>query len=466
VQEIPLFDAFRHFDRERIPERVLHAKGAGAHGYFLPTRDLSKITVAHPFQPENLNKKVPVTVRFSTVSGESGSADTVRTFRGFAIKLKTEVGNWDWVFINFPVFSIRDPAKLIGIAHAQARNPETHLFDPDRSWDNFSQNPEMIHQIMMTFSDRGITDGYTFQHAFSVNPFFWINKAGEVRYVKMHVKASKIKWLSDAEGQKLAGTNPDYNTEDLYNSIERGDLPAWTVYIQTMTLEEAEHFRYNVLDATKVWPHKEYPLLEVGKLVLDQNPVNYFAEIEQLAFAPSTLIPGILPSPDPVLQTRMFVYPDTQVYRLGVNMQQLPANKPVCPIANFQRNGFMAFDNQGSRADYPSSSQPRNIQPALFPPSHEVFIGQALSYLSKITYLDFEQPRQLWFSWSPDEKKRFVENVAASLGAVKSLTIVHNQLAVFAAVDKNLARLIAIALKLREVDIQALVIEGGEALAP
>jgi len=251
----------------------------------------------------------------------------------------------------------------------------------------------------------------------------------------------------------LAGVQPDYNTNDLYQSIANGKFPEWTVYIQVMTLEQAQTFEYNVLDATKIWPHRAFPLIEIGKLVLNKNPVNYFAEIEQLAFAPSTLIPGIAPSPDPILQTRLFVYPDTQVYRLGVNMQQLPANRPICPIANFQRNGFMAFDNQGSQPDYRSSLHPPNLLKPPYPPSHQEFIGVALHYLSHLTLLDFEQPRRLWRIWSPGEQNRFIENIVAGMTPIVSPIIKYNQLVVFATVDEGLAKRIAAGLGLLNLGI-------------
>ncbi|KAG8920835.1 catalase A, partial [Tulasnella sp. 418] len=312
LQDFHLIDLLAHFDRERIPERVVHAKGAGAHGYFKPTADLSSITCAAPFQPSELNKEIPVTLRFSTVGGESGSADTARDPRGFAIKLKTTEGNWDWVFNNTPVFFLRDPSKFPRFIHTQKRNPQTHLKDPTMFWDYLSQNPESIHQVMILFSDRGTPDGYIRQHGYSGHTFKWVNANGDFVYVQVHCRTDLgVKTLTNEEALKLAGENPDYATEDLFNAIEKGEYPSWTVYIQTMTPQQAEEFRYNILDLTKVWPHSQFPLQEIGKLVLNKNPENYFAEIEQVAFSPSHIIPGIEPSADPVLQSRLFSYPDT-----------------------------------------------------------------------------------------------------------------------------------------------------------
>ncbi|PFH51648.1 hypothetical protein AMATHDRAFT_2920 [Amanita thiersii Skay4041] len=457
LQDFHHIDLLAHFDRERIPERVVHAKGAGAHGYFEVTHNLSDITSQKLFQ--EVGKKVRATVRFSTVGGESGSADTARDPRGFAIKLRTEEGNWDWVFNNTPVFFIRDPAKFPHFIHTQKRDPQTHLKDPDAFWDYLSQNPESIHQIMILFSDRGTPDGYHNEHGYSGHTFKWFKDDGSFVYVQVHVRADKgFKTLDGATATRLAGENPDYGTESLFSAIDSGNFPTWTVYIQTMTPEQAEKFRYNVLDLTKVWPHKEYPLRPIGKLVLNENPQNYFAEIEQAAFSPSHMIPYIETSADPVLQSRLFSYPDTHRHRLGVNYQQLPVNAPIVPIANFQRDGFMTFVSQGNRPNYQSS-----IQPLTFAgrkgtlegsandverlAKHEAWIGSAWRDLSEITELDFEQPRALWSKvWNDQERETYVQNVASHFKNVKSPVVKARQLSVWAAVDQSLSDRIATAI--------------------
>ncbi|KAK2467935.1 hypothetical protein APHAL10511_000230 [Amanita phalloides] len=452
LQDFHHIDLLAHFDRERIPERVVHAKGAGAHGYFEVTHDLSDITSQKLFH--QVGNRVDATVRFSTVGGESGSADTARDPRGFAVKLKTDEGNWDWVFNNTPIFFIRDPAKFPHFIHTQKRNPQTHLKDADMFWDYLSSNPESIHQILILFSDRGTPNGYHNEHGYSGHTFKWCKEDGSFVYVKVHLLTDNkngFETLSDEEATRLAGEDPDYGTRLLFEAIEAGNFPSWTVHIQTMTPEQAERFRYNVLDLTKVWPHDQFRLRPIGKLVLDKNPENYFAEIEQAAFSPSYLIPYIEPSADPVLQSRLFSYPDTHRYRLGVNYQQLPINAPKVNVANFQRDGFATHISQGNRANYPSSTQSLkyvsnkgtlegSVNDHERSSTHEAFIGAAWRSLSEVTELDFEQPRVLWRTvWSNEQRKTYIRNVANHIKSVKNPEIIDRQLAVFAAVDLDLA---------------------------
>ncbi|KAI0777595.1 catalase [Trametes elegans] len=447
LQDFHHIDLLAHFDRERIPERVVHAKGAGAHGYFEVTHDITDLTCAALFK--KVGTKAPVTMRFSTVGGESGSADTARDPRGFAIKIKTEEGNLDWVFNNTPVFFIRDPAKFPHFIHTQKRDPQTHLKDADMFWDYLSQNPESIHQVMILFSDRGTPDGYHHQHGYSGHTFKFVNASGKFVYVQIHVrKDGGFKTLTDAQAGKLAGENPEYGIQTLFEDIEKGNPPSWTVYVQTMTPEQAEKFRYNILDLTKVWPHGEFPLRPVGKIVLDKNVQNYFAEIEQAAFSPSHLVPGIEPSADPVLQSRLFSYPDTHRHRLGVNYGQLPVNAPVAPVANFQRDGAMALNNQGPRPNYQSSIAPLSYKPKPYQNAeHELWLGYAQADLSEITELDFEQPRALWQKvFSDVDRDHFVGNVAGHLKNAKSAEVKARQLSVFAAVDQTLSDRIADAI--------------------
>lgn len=440
LQDFNLIDLLSHFDRERIPERVVHAKGAGAHGFFECTENVTDLTCASFLsQP---GKKSPLTIRFSTVGGESGSADSARDPRGFAMKIKTDEGNLDWVFNNTPVFFIRDPTKFPHFIHTQKRDPETHLKDPDMFWDYLSQNPESIHQVMILFSDRGTPYGYHHMHGYSGHTYKFVNKEGKFHYVQIHFrKKGGFKTIDNDTATKLAGENPDYGIEALHNDIEAGNFPEWDVYVQTMTPEQAEKFRYNVLDLTKIWPHKEFPLRKIGRMVLDRNVENYFAEIEQAAFSPSHTVPGVEPSADPVLQSRLFSYPDTHRHRLGVNYQQLPVNKPVVPVANFQRDGPMAFDNQGTRPNYQSSLVPLTYKAKPYDiADHETWLGAATTDLSFITELDFEQPRALWQKVFDDKQKNaLIYNLKGHLGSVKSPVVKARQLSVFAAVDQEIA---------------------------
>ncbi|KAG2097734.1 catalase-like domain-containing protein [Suillus discolor] len=457
LQDFHHIDLLAHFDRERIPERVVHAKGAGAHGYFETTHDLSDITSCKLFT--DVGKQVKITVRFSTVGGESGSADTARDPRGFSLKLKTEEGNLDWVFNNTPVFFIRDPAKFPPFIHTQKRDPQTHLKDPDMFWDYLSQNPESAHQVMILFSDRGIPDGYHNMHAYSGHTFKLVKDDGSWVYTQIHCIADGgFKVLDTATARNLSADNPDYGIQSLFETIDAGKFPSWTVYVQTMTPEQAENFRYNVLDLTKIWPHKDYPLRPVGKFVLNENPQNYFAEIEQAAFAPSHLIPYFEATADPVLQSRLFSYPDTHRHRLGANYHQLPVNAPIVHVAHFQRDGPMAFNSQGARPNYQSSITPltyvsnkgsKNGTPRDYERAkqHESWVGGAFWDLSEITELDFEQPRALYQNVMDDgARARLVSNIAGHLGGAKSAEVRARTLSYFASVDQSLSDRIAKAI--------------------
>lgn len=297
-----------------------------------------------------LNQKTPIAIRFSTVGGESGSADTARDPRGFAIKFYTDDGIWDCVGNNTPIFFIRDPILFPSFIHTQKRNPATHLKDADMFWDFISLRPETTHQVMFLFGDRGTPDGYRHMNGYGSHTFKLINDNGEPVYCKFHFKTDqKIKNLDASRADELAGSDPDYSIRDLYNAIGKGDFPTWTAYVQIMTFAQAEKFEFNPFDLTKIWPQSEYPLIKYGKLVLDRNPNNYFAEVEQIAFAPSNLVPGIEPSPDKMLQGRLFSYADTHRHRLGANHLQLPVNCPYrVQTKNYQRDGPMNFtDNHG-----------------------------------------------------------------------------------------------------------------------
>ncbi|KAK0483984.1 catalase [Armillaria novae-zelandiae] len=469
LQDFPSMDLLAHFARERIPERVVHAKGAGAHGYFEVTHDMSNITSSKFLSSPGT--RANVTVRFSTVGGELGSADTARDPRGFSTKIRTDEGNWDWVFNDTPVFFIRDGAKFPHFIHTQKRNPQTHLKDADMFWDYLSLNPESILQVMYLFSDRGTPDGFHNMHGYSGHTYKWTKSDGTFYYVQTTIlRDTGFKTLDRVTAGTLAGTNPDYGTQTLFEAIEAGDYPTYTVYIQTMTPEQAEGFRYNILDLTKVWPQNIYPLQEIGKLVLNKNPENYFAEIEQLSFAPANMIPYIEPSADPVLQARMFSYPDTARHRLGPNFNQLPINCPLFEPANFQRDGWGTIFSQGSRPNYQSSIQPLTYQanPGWIygegcaggeacdyerRRNHENFLGAAYRDLSEFTELDLEQPRGLWaYIWNDTQRAATVGNLAAHMANIKNVTIANRQLSIFTAVNKTFGDSVASALGLPTVD--------------
>eukprot|EP01097_Dermamoeba_algensis_P008352 TRINITY_DN553_c0_g1_i1.p1 TRINITY_DN553_c0_g1~~TRINITY_DN553_c0_g1_i1.p1 ORF type:complete len:500 (-),score=117.33 TRINITY_DN553_c0_g1_i1:134-1633(-) len=416
LQDFNLIDHTAHFDRERIPERVVHAKGAGAFGYFEVTHDITQYTKAKLFS--QVGKRTPIALRFSTVGGESGSADTARDPRGFAIKFYTEEGNWDLVGNNTPIFFIRDPILFPSFIHTQKRNPQTHLKDANMFWDFISLRPETTHQVSFLFSDRGTPDGYRFMDGFGSHTFKLVNAAGKAVYVKFHFKSDQgIKNLSAEKAGQLAGEDPDYATRDLFDAIARGDYPSWTLKIQVMTFEQAEKFRWNPFDLTKVWPHSEFPLIPVGKLVLNKNPENYFAQVEQIAFSPAHLVPGVEPSPDKMLQGRLFSYTDTHRHRLGPNYQQIPVNCPYASrISNYQVDGSMAVNgNHGSAPNYfPNSFS--GPQPVTSNAWHTVSLSGDVARFNSGDEDNFTQVGNFWRKvLKPDERERLARNIAGHL---------------------------------------------------
>ena len=341
LQDFILQENLAHFVRERIPERVVHAKGTGAYGTFTVTHDISKYTKAKLFS--KVGNSCKMFARFSTVGGEKGSADTARDPRGFALKFYTEDGNWDLVGNNTPVFFIKDAKKFPDFIHTQKRHPKTNLKSHTMMWDFWSLNPESLHQVLILMSERGTPHGYRHMNGYGSHTFSMINNENERVWVKFHLKTKQgIKNFTDEEATKVAGENPDFAQEDLCNAIEEGNFPKWTMYIQVMTEEQANNFRWNPFDVTKVWFQNEFPLIEVGEMELNEVPSNYFAHVEQATFSPSNLINGISFSPDKMLQGRLFSYPDAHRYRVGVNSHLLEVNR--CPFAtsNFQRDGSMA----------------------------------------------------------------------------------------------------------------------------
>jgi len=418
-EDFQLFEKMAQFNRERIPERVVHAKGSGAFGYFVCTNsEISKYTTAKLFSA--IGKRTPTFLRFSTVGGEKGSADTERDPRGFALKFYTEEGNWDMVGNNTPVFFIRDPLKFGDFIHTQKRDPETNLKSPTMMWDFWSLSPESLHQVTILFSDRGTPDGYRHMDGFSSHTFSLINDRSELFYVKWHFKTKQgIKNFTRQTADEMRGKDPDYAQRDLFNSIAKGDFPKWRVAIQVMPEKVAETYHINPFDLTKVWPHKDYPLIDVGELVLDRNPVNYFAEVEQAAFEPKNIVPGMGYSPDKMLQARLISYPDAHRYRLGVNYDALPVNKPQCPVHTYTRDGAMRFDgNFGSAPNYEPNSFCGPTEDPEYRERPRTITGSVDRHNHRLDSDYYSQPGNLFRLMEPDARDRLIENIVASMKSV------------------------------------------------
>lgn len=356
MQDVWYLEKIGHFNREVIPERRMHAKGAGAFGTFRVTNDITRYTRAALFN--RIGKETPVFVRFSTVAGERGAADAERDIRGFAVKFYTEEGNWDLVGNNTPVFFLRDPLKFPDLNHAIKRDPRTGLTNPTSNWDFWTSLPEAFHQVTIVMSDRGIPDGYRHMHGFGSHTFSMLNATNERVWVKFHwICQQGIRNLTDAQAAAIIAKDRDSSTRDLFNAIERGEYPRWKLCIQVMTQEQARNTTYHPFDLTKVWPHGDFPLIEVGEMELNRNPENFFADVEQAAFNPAHVIPGIGFSPDKMLQGRLFAYGDAQRYRLGVNHMQIPVNRPRCPYHSYHKDGQMRTDgNNGAAINYEPNS--------------------------------------------------------------------------------------------------------------
>jgi catalase len=418
-EDYQLFEKMAQFNRERIPERVVHAKGSGAYGYFVCTNpEMSKYTTATLFSAAG--KRTPTFLRFSTVGGEKGSADTERDPRGFALKFYTEEGNWDMVGNNTPIFFIRDPLKFGDFIHTQKRDPETNLKSPTMMWDFWSLSPESLHQVTILFSDRGTPDGYRHMDGFSSHTFSLINSKQELFFVKWHFKTKQgIKNLTRESADEMRGKDPDYAQRDLFHSIAKGDFPRWRVAIQIMPEKDAETYRINPFDLTKVWPHGDYPLVEVGELVLDRNPVNYFAEVEQAAFEPKNIVPGMGYSPDKMLQARLISYPDAHRYRLGVNYDALPVNKPQCPVHTYTRDGAMRFDgNSGSAPNYEPNSFGGPAEDPVYRERPRTISGSVDRHNHRLDTDYYSQPGNLFRLMKPDARERLIGNIVASLKSV------------------------------------------------
>lgn len=416
LSDVILLDKLAKFNRERIPERVVHAVGAGAYGFLEVTNDVNRYTKAKFLNC--VGKRTPCFVRFSTTLGEKGFVDTDRDPRGFAIKLYTEEGIQDIVGNNTPFFFIRDPMKFPDVVHSRKRHPQTNARDPNMSWDFISLSPESIQNIMFLYSERGISDGYRHMDGFSAHAFRWVNQKNEAFLVKYHIKTDVgVKNLTPEQVGEIEKSNKDYHTLDLFNHIASGNSATWTFYIQVMPEHEAANYRYDVNDITKIWPHADYPLIPLGKLVLNRNPQNFFAEVEQSAFSPGNNVPGIELSNDRILQARVFSYPDTQRYRLGSNFDQLPVNCPINNVANYQRDGFMCVNgNQGNAVNF----EPNSVNGPSECPEKSLKTSNVSGPVARNEFqnsdIDFEQPREFWVRvLSEQSKAHLVDNMVKSM---------------------------------------------------
>lgn len=455
MQDVQLLEQMQHFNRERIPERVVHAKGSGAYGTFTVTNDITRYTRAALFSA--VGKKTDVFMRISTVAGERGAADAERDVRGFAMKFYTEEGNWDLVGNNTPVFFIRDPFKFAMFIHTQKRHPQTNLRDQDMQWDFWSQAPEALHQVTILMSDRGIPASLRNIHGFGSHTYSMINARGERVWVKFHFVCQQgIKNLTDAEAATLIGADRESNQRDLFNAIAKGDFPRWKLCIQVMTQEQAVAFRWNPFDLTKVWPHAEYPLIDVGMLELNRNPENYFAEVEQAAFKPSSLVPGIAASPDKVLQSRLMSYADTQLHRLGTNNLQIPVNKPRCPVHTYMRDGALATgEGYGSDANYwPNTVSGTPMpDPAFKDPAWA--LGEAIvdRYDSSVDHDDYTQAGNLYRLFDDAQKQRVADRIAGGLGQARKEVQVR-MLGHFTKADPDYGARVAKAMGISKADLK------------
>ncbi|WP_345797625.1 catalase [Castellaniella sp. MT123] len=418
LQDVWLLEKLAHFDREVIPERRMHAKGAGAHGTFTVTHDITRYTRAAIFS--SVGKQTPMFLRFSTVAGERGAADAERDIRGVAMKFYTEEGNWDLVGNNTPVFFFRDPLKFPDLNHAVKRDPGTGLRSAQNNWEFWTGLPEALHQITIVMSDRGIPSDYRHMHLFGSHTFSFINAAQERFWVKFHFKSRQgIRNLTDAEAAELIGRDRESSQRDLYDSIALGRFPSWTLFVQIMPEKEAGSYHLNPFDLTKVWPHSDYPMIEVGTLELNRNPDNFFAEVEQAAFTPANVVPGIGFSPDRMLQARLFSYGDAQRYRLGVNHHQIPVNAPRCPFHSYHRDGAMRVDgNHGSL----TGNQPNRVgewaeQPEFREPPLSLE-GAADHWNHREDTDYFSQPGNLFRLMSSAERQALFDNTARAIAGV------------------------------------------------
>jgi catalase len=439
----------QHFNRERVPERVVHAKGSGAFGFFEVTEDVSAWTNAH-FLSE-VGRRTPMFARFSTVAGELGSPDTVRDPRGFALKFYTEEGNYDLVGNNTPVFFIRDASKFSDFIHSQKRMPDTGIRSNDMQWDFWTLRPESAHQVTILFSDRGTPRTWRNQNGYSSHTYSWRNAKGERFWVKYHWKTVQgIENFTNDEAAALVASQPDYHRRDLWEAIERGEAPEWRLEMQIMPFEEAADYRFNPFDLTKVWPHGDYPPITIGRMVLDRNPENHFAEVEQAAFSPSNLVPGIGLSPDKMLMGRIFSYHDTHLHRIGTNYEQLPVNAPQCPVHSYSKDGAMTYRHTGSQPVYaPNSYGGPRADPSKELPTWMVEAGELGRYVTEqhAEDDDFGQAGTLVRDiMSATDREHLATNIVAHAGEGVSDDVQRRVIAYWTSVDSDLGAQVAAGL--------------------
>lgn len=436
MQDYQLIEKLAHQNRERIAERVVHAKGWGAHGTFTVTHDMSAVTCADLFS--EVGKKTEVVARFSTVAGEAGAADAERDVRGFAIKHYTKEGNWDLVGNNTPVFFVRDPYKFPDFIRTQKRHPKSNLRSPTAMWDFWSLSPESLHQVTILFSDRGLPQSVRFMDGFGSHTYSFINSNYVRTWVKFHYKTMQgHKHWTNAQAAEVVGRTRESTQEDLFYAIEQGEYPRWTLSIQTMTQEQAASFKFNPFDLTKVWPHAEFPLQEVGIMELNRNPDNYFAEIEQLALSPSNIVPGIGFSPDKMLQARIFAYADAHRHRIGTHYEALPINAPKCPMHNYNKDGAMRFyDNNTCNPDayYEPNSFSGPVEDLRVKEPALPLMGDADRYDHRLNQDDFSQVTALFNLFNDEQRQRLYANIAAAMQGVPDF-IIKRQLHLFDKVD-------------------------------
>lgn len=444
LQDYQLIEKLAHQNRERIPERVVHAKGWGAFGTLTITHDITKYSRAKIF--ETIGKKTKMLARFSTVAGEQGAADAERDVRGFALKFYTEEGNWDLVGNNTPVFFVRDPLKFPDFIHTQKRHPRTNLRSPTAMWDFWSLSPESLHQVTILMSDRGLPTAPMYMNGYGSHTYSTINAAGERFWVKFHFKTMQgHRHYTNAEAEGVIGKSRETYQEELFGTIEKGMFPKWRMCIQVMPETDADKTSYNPFDLTKVWPHAEYPLIEVGVVELNRNATNYFAEIEQAAFSPSNIVPGIGFSPDKMLQARIFAYADAHRYRLGTHYEHLPVNAAKCPVHHYHKDGSMRFfrnDTGNADAYYEPNSLKSPKENAAYREPPLKISGDADRYNHRDGNDDYTQPGNLFRLMTPEQQGRLMDNIAAAMQGVPQ-DIVQRQVALFHRCDPAYGRGVA-----------------------
>lgn len=453
LQDYDLLEKLAHFDRERIPERVVHAKGAGAKGVFELENDMSQYTKADLFN--GVGKQTPVILRFSQVAGEKDYPDTVRDVRGFALKFYTQAGNYDIVGNNTPVFFVNDPLKFPDFIHSQKRDPKTNRRTQDMQWDFWAHSPESLHQVTYLMGDRGLPASYRTMNGYGSHTFKWVNQDSQQFWVKYHfISDQGVKNMTAKAAEKAMIQNVDYLQDDLYDAIQKQNYPSWTLYVQIIPYEEGLHYRWDIFDVTKVVSHHDYPLIKVGKLTLNENPTNNFTDIEEAAMSPANLVPGIEVSPDKLLQGRLFSYKDAQRYRLGANFEDLPVNKPVVPVHNYERDGFMKADNQGGEVNYEPNSRrgPQEVPDAAITPDQVQGTTGARPYHYQVDYTT--QAGDLYRLMTPAEQDRLIATIRDGLGQVTLPGVKELEIKQFYGADPNYGTRVAEALGM---DIEAIL---------